>query len=73
MQDLDHVEDSLHEKVNQGVDEFFLEQEQVPTEVSQKVRNAHCFMKLGLTVYNIYKNSLKKNWCHKDSKERCFS
>ena len=31
MQDLDHVEDSLHEKVNQGVDESLLEQEQVPT------------------------------------------
>ena len=33
MQDLDQVEDSLHEKVNQGVDESLLEQEQVPTGV----------------------------------------
>ena len=30
MQDLDHVEDILHEKVNQRVDESLLEQEQVP-------------------------------------------
>ena len=33
MQDLEHVEDSLHEEVNQGVDESLLEQEQVPTRV----------------------------------------
>ena len=31
MQDLEHVEDSLHEEVNQGVDESLMEQEQVPT------------------------------------------
>ena len=30
MQDLEHVEDNLHEEVNQGVDESLIEQEQVP-------------------------------------------
>ena len=33
MQYLEHVEDSLHEEVNQGVDEILIEQEQVPTGV----------------------------------------
>ena len=36
MQDLEHVEDSLHEKVNNGVDESLLEQEQVLTGVQSE-------------------------------------
>ena len=35
-QDLDHVENSLNEKVNQEVDEILLEQEQVPTGVQSE-------------------------------------
>ena len=30
MQDLEHIEDSLHEEVNQGVDENLIEHEQLP-------------------------------------------
>ena len=33
MHDLEHVEDSLHEEVNQRIDESLIEQEQVPTGV----------------------------------------
>ena len=38
MHDLDHIEDSLHEKVNQGVDESLLEQEQVPTGIHLEIK-----------------------------------
>ena len=40
MQALDHVEDSLHEKVNQGVDESLLEQEQVHTGVQSESKES---------------------------------
>ena len=36
MQDLEHEEDSLHEEVNQGVDESLIEQEQVPMGVQSE-------------------------------------
>ena len=73
MQDLDHVEDSLHEKVNQGVDESLLEQEQVPTGIQSESKESPFIDNLGLTVYKIYRNIRKRSWCHKESKERCFS
>ena len=41
MQDLEHVEDSLHEEVNQGVDESLIEQEQVPMGVQSEDKKVH--------------------------------
>ena len=40
MQNLDHVEDSFHEKVDQGVDESLLELEQVPTGVQSESKES---------------------------------
>ena len=36
MQDLEHVEDNLHEEVNQEVNESLIEQEQVPMGVQSE-------------------------------------
>ena len=43
MQDLEHVEDNLHEEVNQGVDESLIEQEQVHMRVHSKDKESPLF------------------------------
>ena len=43
MQDLEHVEDSLHEEVNQEVNESFIEQEQVPMGVQSEDKESPLF------------------------------
>ena len=43
MQDLEHVEDSLHEEVNQEVNESLIEQEQVPMGVQSEDKEIPLF------------------------------
>ena len=72
-QDLDHVEDNLHEKVNQGVDESLLEQEQVPIGVQSESKESPLIAEARADSVQDLQDSLKRSWCHKESKERCFS
>ena len=60
VKDVELVEDTFHEELNQGVKENVKEQEQVPITVQSKDEEKHRLMMLGFISNRRYRNSLNR-------------